>query len=205
MTESLIAAGAGECVDCGAQRLSAAVCHECGAVEEIPRDAFAMLGIARSWTVDSAELEQRYAVLARAIREKSSAREELRERASEAAAALDAARRMLSDPFERGRYLLAAYGAADREQPIPKPGFLSDVMEIDRATARARQAGDAQRLAAVLLEAQERLASALVAAGQSFTRLERALVNEVSAAAEALAEARYWRDKVDELRSGGGS
>jgi hypothetical protein len=41
-----------------------------------------------------------------------------------------------------------------------------------------------------------------MAAGQSFTRLERSLVEEVSAAADALAEARLWRRKVDEMRAG---
>jgi len=196
---------AGECSACGARRLSAAVCHECGAVEEIPGDVFAMFGIARSWTVNSGELEERYTMLSRAFREKSAAREDLRERAAEALAALDAARRLLSDPFERGRYLLIAHGGAEREKPIQKQGFLSEIMEFDQAAKKARGSGDEARFAAVLLDAQEKLASALVAAGQSFTRLERALVDEVSAAADALAEARCWRDKVDELRSGSGS
>jgi hypothetical protein len=43
-----------------------------------------------------------------------------------------------------------------------------------------------------------------MAAGQSFTRLERSLVEEVSAAGDALAEAQFWRRKVDELRAGVG-
>jgi F0F1-type ATP synthase membrane subunit b/b' len=75
-------------------------------------------------------------------------------------------------------------------------------MEIDQAFTRARREGDTARLAAVVLEAEEKLASAIMAAGQSFTRLERSLVEEVSAAADALAEARLWRRKVDEMRAG---
>ncbi len=54
--------------------------------------------------------------------------------------------------------------------------------------AKARREGDAARLTGVVLEAEEKLASAIMAAGQSFTRLE----------------ARFWRRKVDELRAGVG-
>jgi hypothetical protein len=73
-------------------------------------------------------------------------------------------------------------------------------MEFEQAATKARQEGDSARLAAVVLEAEEKLASAIMAAGQSFTRLERSLVEEVSGAADAVAEARFWRRKVDELR-----
>lgn len=191
---------AGECVGCGTLRFSAAVCQECGAISEIPQDAFALLGLPRSWSIDSVALEERYAALSRAFREKSPARGELHERVAQAAAALDAARRMLSNPLERAQYLLIAYGGTEREKPLRKREFQSEVMEFDRAAKNARQQGDAQRLAGVVLEAEEKLASAIMAAGQSFTRLERSLVEEVSAAADALAEARFWRRKVDELR-----
>jgi hypothetical protein len=75
---------------------------------------------------------------------------------------------------------------------------------MDKAAAKARRDGDSARLASVVLEAEEKLASAIMAAGQSFTRLERSLVDEVSAAADALAEARLWRRKVDELRASRG-
>jgi hypothetical protein len=74
-------------------------------------------------------------------------------------------------------------------------------MELDETAARARREGDSARLASVVLEAEEKLASAIMAAGQSFTRLERAFVEELGAAADALAEARLWRRKVDELRA----
>jgi hypothetical protein len=100
---------------------------------------------------------------------------------------------------------LTAYGGAERERPIRKREFQSEVMEIDTAMAKARLEGDSARLAAVVREAEEKLASAIVAAGQSFTRLERSVVEEVNAAADALAEARFWRRKVDELRATLGS
>jgi hypothetical protein len=107
---------------------------------------------------------------------------------------------MLSNPLERAQYLLIAYGGTEREKPLRKREFQSEVMELDRAAKNARQQGDAPRLAGVVVEAEEKLASAIMAAGQSFTRLERSLVEEVNAAADALAEARFWRRKVDELR-----
>jgi DnaJ-domain-containing protein 1 len=193
--------GIAACADCGAARLSVLVCQECGVIFDVPRDVFALFGLVQSWAVDPSALEARYDLLSRVFREKSAVREELRARASEAIAALEAGRRILLDPLERARYLLTAYGGAERERPIRKREFQSEVMEIDTAVARARLEGDSARLAAVVREAEEKLASAIVAAGQSFTRLERSLVEEVNAAADALAEARFWRRKVDELRA----
>ena len=195
---------AGECVGCGASRLSPAVCQECGEVFDLPQDAFAIFGLARSWSLETSELDERYAAISRALRDKSLAREDRRDRAAASARAVDAARKMLLDPLERAQYLLASYGGAERDKPARKREFQSEVMEIDAMAAKARREGDAARLAGVVLEAEEKLASAIMAAGQSFTRLERSLVEEVDAAAEALAEARFWRRKVDELRAGVG-
>lgn len=193
--------GVAECTGCGSARVSPVVCQACGEIFEIPSDAFARFGFARSWAVDLAALEERYETLSRALREKSSAREDARPKAAEAVEALDAARRILLDPFARGSCLLTSYGATEREKPVRKRELQSDVMAFDQAAARARQEGDSARLASVVLEAEERLGSALIAAGQSFTRLERSFVEEIGAAADALAEARLWRRKVDELRA----
>jgi DnaJ-domain-containing protein 1 len=201
MPETRTSTASGECVGCGAPRISPAVCVDCGAIFEIPTDAFVLFGLTRSWAVDAAALEQRYTALCRALREKSAAREELRERAAEATTALDRARLHLLDPIERARYLLAAYGGSEREKPIRKREFQSEIMEFDRSATKAREDGDPARLGGIVIEAEEKLASAIMAAGQSFTRLERSLVEEVSAAADALAEARFWRRKVDELRA----
>lgn len=201
MTETGVSTFSGECAGCGAARLSPVVCQECGAIFEVSGDAFALFGLTRSWSVDAAALEERYDALSRTLREKAAAREDLRERAVEAAAALDAAKRLLLDPLERAQHLLTAYGGTARDKPVRKREFQSEVMEFDRTAVRARQEGDSARLAAVVLEAEEKLASAIVAAGQSFARLERSLVEEVSAAADALAEARFWQRKVDELRA----
>jgi len=195
---------AGECVGCGASRLSPAVCQECGEVFDVPQDAFAIFGLARSWSLDTSELDEKYVAISRVFRDKSSAREDLRDRAAAAARAIDAARKMLLDPLERAQYLLASYGGAERDEPVRKTEFQSEVMEINALAAKARQEGDPARLAGVVREAEEKLASAIMAAGQSFTRLEQSLVEEVNAAAEALAEARFWRRKVDELRAGVG-
>ena len=118
----------------------------------------------------------------------------------QAVAAMDEARRRLSDPVERAQYLLASYGGEERDKPLRKREFQSEVMEFEQMATKAREEGDSARLAGVVLEAEEKLASAIMAAGQSFTRLERSLVEEVSGAADALAEARFWRRKVDELR-----
>jgi hypothetical protein len=192
------------CLGCGAPRLSEFVCEACGSISEIPSDAFVVFGLARSWAIDALLLEQRYEALVRTLREKSSAREDARAGVTAALEALDAARRRLLDPFERGHFLLKSFGGAEREKPLRKREVQSEIMEIDKTAAKAREEGDSARLASVVLEAEEKLASAIMAAGQSFTRLERSLVDEVNAAADALAEARLWRRKVDELRASRG-
>jgi DnaJ-domain-containing protein 1 len=193
---------AAACTGCGAPRILPVVCTECGTIFEIPSDAFELFGLTRSWAVDLASLEQRYDALSQAFREKSSARPDTLERSKTAVEALDAARRLLLDPLARAQYLLASYGGVEREKPVRKREFQSEVMEIDQAFAKARREGDSARLASAVLEAEEKLASAIVAAGQSFTRLERSLSEELGAAADALAEAHFWRRKVDELRTG---
>ena len=204
MTQTLISAVAGECAGCGSPRLSVLVCHECGALSDVEQDAFASFGLERSWSVDAAALEERHGILARAIREKSAAHEGLREAADRAGVALESAKRQLLDPLERARILLVALGGEVRAKPVRKREFGSQVMEFDRSAAEARQEGDPARLASVVLEAEEKLASAIVAAGQSFTRLERSLAEEISSAADALAEARFWKRKVDELKGSAG-
>lgn len=198
MGATLTSTPTADCVGCGSPRLSALVCHECGAVSDLSTDAFAFFGLERSWAVDTAALEERHGVLSRAIRERSAARD--REAAGRAEAALEAAKRQLLDPLERARLLLAAFGGTERAKPVRKREFGSEVMEFDRSATEARSKGDPARLAAVVLEAEEKLASAIVAAGQSFTRLERSLVEEISAVADAVAEARFWKGKVDELK-----
>lgn len=196
----IASATAAGCAGCGAARVFV-VCPECGVIFDAPSDAFGMFGFARSWAVDAALLEQRYELISRVLREKSSSREDAREKVPAVLDALEGARRLLLDPFERARYLLAAYGGAEREKPARKREFQSEVMEIDAAAAKARRDGDSARLAAVVLEAEEKIATAIMAAGQSFTRLERSLSEELGAAADALAEARLWRRKVNELRA----
>ena len=200
MTPTLTSTPTADCVGCGSPRLSALVCHECGDVSDLSTDAFAFFGFERSWVVDAAVLEERHVILSRAIREKAAARADRKEAAGRAEAALEAAKRQLLDPLERARLLLAAFGGTERAKPVRKREFGSEVMEFDRSAAEARAQGDPARLAAVVLEAEEKLASAIVAAGQSFTRLERSLVEEVSAVADAVAEALFWKGKVDELK-----
>lgn len=196
----VVSATPASCAGCGAVRMFV-VCPECGVIFDAPSDAFGMFGFPRSWAVDVILLEQRYELISRVLREKSSAREDVRWKVPDAIEALEGARRLLLDPFERGQYLLVAYGGSEREKPARKREFQSEVMEIDAAAMNARREGDSARLAAVVLEAEEKIASAIVAAGQSFTRLERSLSEEVGAAADALAEARLWRRKVNELRA----
>lgn len=202
-TIQLKSSAARPCPRCNAKRLSPLVCPECRAIEKPASDAFALLGLRRSWAIDSGQLEEHYAFLSRLLDpdELSGRGEEEWRVASEAAEALSAARRLLSDPMERGRYLLSFYGEPEnRERSTDSSEFLTQVMEIQRSVSQAEAEGDEALLRASRLIAEEKLASALFAVGQSFTRLEQTLTEEVRAAADALEAAQYWGGVVDELR-----
>ena len=202
-TIQLKSSGVRPCPRCNAKRLSPLVCPECRAIEKPASDAFALLGLRRSWGIDSGQLEEHYAFLSRLLDpdELSGRGEEEWRVAAEAAEALSAARRLLSDPLERGRYLLSFYAEPEnRERSTDSSEFLTQVMEIQRSVSQAEAEGDEALLAASRLVAEEKLASALFAVGQSFTRLEQTLTEEVRAAADALEAARYWGGVVDELR-----
>lgn len=202
-TIQLKSSGARPCPRCNAKRLSPLVCPECRAIEKPASDAFALLGLRRSWAIDSGQLEEHYAFLSRLLDpdELSGRGEEEWRVAAEAAEALSAARRLLSDPLERGRYLLSFYAEQEnRERSTDSSEFLTQVMEIQRSISQAEAEGDAARLKAARIDAEEKLASALFAVGQSFTRLEQILIEETRAAADALEAAQYWGVVVDEIR-----
>ena len=177
------------CPQCGADRVSPLVCPRCRAVEPASADAFALFGLPPSWAVDAQELEDRYATVVGLL-----------DPDSESAASLTEARRLLLDPMARGRYLIELHGGETSGRSVESSEFLTDVMELSRAAEEALAQRDQGKLAAVVEEAEEKLGSFLMAAGQSFTRLERALEDEVTAAAEALAGAAYWGNVVDDLR-----
>lgn len=181
------------CPRCRASRLTRMVC-ECGALEALSSDAFEVLGLSRTWALDRAELEQRFAAIRRQLEAQTpETGSDAWQRREEALAALHAARRVLADPLERAGALLAFYGGIERVEPMDSPELLSQEMEIRKALQEADARDGALR------EAQERLGSCLVAAGQSFSRLERALVEEIAAAVNALAAAKHWRRVVDEI------
>jgi DnaJ-domain-containing protein 1 len=178
------------CPKCGADRVSPLVCPRCRTVENVSADAYALFGLTRSWAVEPQELEDRYAAVI-----------PLLDPDSPAAAALSDARRLLLDPLARGRYLIELHGGDTSLKSVESSSeFLTDVMELSRAAEEAVGQRDEAKLAGVIGEAEEKLGSFIMAAGQSFTRLERALVDEVTSAAEALAGASYWGNLVDELR-----
>lgn len=194
---------AAPCPRCGAKRLSPLVCPECRAIEKPAADAFALLGLRRSWAIDSRQLEEHYAFLSRLLDPDalSGRGEEEWRVATEAAEALSAARRLLSDPLERGRYLLSFYGEQEgRERSTDSSEFLTQVMEIQRSVSQAEAEGDEKLFSSARLDAEEKLASAIFAVGQSFTQLEQTLTEEVRAAADALEAAQYWGMVVDEIR-----
>ncbi|MBC8647459.1 MAG: 50S ribosomal protein L32 [Thermoanaerobaculia bacterium] len=189
VTGSIRVPAVSRCPQCGADRISPVVCPRCGVAEGVSDDAFALLGLQPSWGVDPQELEERYTAILSLLDPKS-----------EAAATVTAARRLLLDPLTRGRHLVEASGGQPQELGVETQEFLTEVMELSRETEEAIAQRDPARLSGLVTEAEEKLASMIMAAGQSFSRLERTVTDEVAAAARSLAGASYWSAVVDELR-----
>ncbi|MFN2387417.1 MAG: iron-sulfur cluster co-chaperone HscB C-terminal domain-containing protein [Thermoanaerobaculia bacterium] len=190
VTGSIKVPAVSRCPRCGADRVSPVVCSRCGAAEGVVGDAFALLGLPPSWGVDPQEIDERYTAIVSML-----------DPGSEAVASVAAARRLLLDPLTRGLQLVAAWGGEPQAQGDETQEFLTDVMELRRQTEEALTERDAARLAGLVTEAEEKLASMIMATGQSFVRLERTLSDEVAAAARSLAGASYWSGVVDELRA----
>ena len=162
-SESGAAEAGTPCPHCG-QPLSAPVCCEsCGALFEPDAcDDFALLGLPAGYALDEARLRERYLRLARLTHPDRlvGADDGQRLRALRISARLNDAYRRLSDPLTRAEYLLQLAGgesSAD-DRTVPQEVLAETLMwreEIDEA----REAGDAEALAALRAQIEQRYAA----------------------------------------------
>jgi molecular chaperone HscB len=129
-------------------------CPTCGAVQPPgAADAFARLGVARSFAVDEPALQRRYFDLQRKLHPDRFAAKSARERAlsQQQAAALNEAYEMLKDPLARAAALLRLAGREvrfDGQGTVDDPELLMEAMEMREALAEAETADDADILRA---------------------------------------------------------
>jgi molecular chaperone HscB len=140
----------GECWRCAARTGLEPSCLACEAPQPLDgRDLFAVLGLPRRLSVDTADLERRYLDASRAVHPDRHQTAEPRARALSvtASAAVNRAYRTLRDPVERGRYWLELNGESlGRDNNQVPPALAALVFETQETLADLR-AGGADRAA----------------------------------------------------------
>jgi molecular chaperone HscB len=139
------------------------LCPACRKLQPVGRseDCFSLLGLAREYAIDVAELDRRFRELSRQLHPDRYARAEPRERrlSLERATRLNDAYRYLKDWRLRAAYLLKLAGADPfvEARSYADPEFLEEQLEWREGLAIAIVDGDAERLLRIAEDARERL------------------------------------------------
>jgi molecular chaperone HscB len=138
-------------------------CPACRKIQPVGRneDHFSLLGIAREYGLDHADVERRFRDLSRQLHPDRFARAEPRERrlSLERATRLNDAFRSLRDWRLRAAYLLRLAGTDvfQEGRTFADPDFLEEQLEWREELALATADGDPDRLARIAADARERL------------------------------------------------
>lgn len=134
------------CWSCGATATGATFCASCGKIQPLSRgtDYFALLGLPRKLTIDTAEIEQRFHQLNWKLHPDNFVRASERERelSLERSSKINDAYRTLRDPIGRVEYLLASAGLRQEgknKQQAP-PELLEEVFELNESLDELREA-----------------------------------------------------------------
>jgi molecular chaperone HscB len=166
-------------------------------------DPFAVLGLARRYDVDRAELEQRYRALQRALHPDRHTGGTASQRRLSLARAVEVneAYRTLKDDLARAEALLALQGgSASAADTASDPEFLMEMMELREALGDAKAEGDLARVRALAerVQAMRELAASELAAG--FAVVEQQAAREgLDAVAGALSRLRFLARFLDEV------
>ena len=175
------------------------VCPACGALQppDAAADHFAVLGVARRYQVDVADLEARYKDLSRKVHPDRFAKADPRARRAslQRTVQLNEAWRTLKDPVRRAEYLLALGGmkvAGEEDRAVP-PALLMETLERREELAEARAEGDHAKVRRLGEATRARVAETMRAIAAGF---EGGHLDEV---ARALVALRYERRFLDEV------
>jgi molecular chaperone HscB len=139
------------------------LCPSCRKIQPVGRaeDSFSLFGLPREFALDGPELDRRFRELSRHLHPDRFARAEARERrlSLERATRLNDAYRSLKDWRLRAAYLLRLAGTDVfvEGRTYADPDFLEEQLEWREALALAIADKDAERLAGIAADAQERL------------------------------------------------
>ena len=203
------------CWSCGAARAApSALCEGCGKVLPVPPlrageseliDKFAVLGVPRSFDLETSALEDRFRAVSRKLHPDKFVRATPAERrfALEQTTRLNDAYRTLKDPAKRGEHLLelrgVKLGAEQAAQMAPE--FLEQMMEDREHLMEAKLDGGPAEVARLAEGIRAQQAQALSNAGALLRKLEGPEEAWVAlpAVAEQLARLRYYARYLDEV------
>jgi len=187
-------------------------CAGCGAVQppDPKADYFHVLGVARSFALDQADVEQRYKEMTKLLHPDRYARADPQARRAslERSVQLNEAWRCLKDPIRRAEYLLLLNGIdvgemagtgrqpADHQTLSVPPVLLMEVLELREALAAAHAARDVHETEALMGQVRARLDQVMKDVAKGFS----AANPEYQTIAARLVTVRYYRRFLDEAR-----
>jgi molecular chaperone HscB len=202
------------CWSCQKAAGDEALCAACGAVQppDAEADYFCVLGVARSFALDEAALEQRYKDLTRVLHPDRFARADpqARRASRERSVQLNEAWRTLKEPIRRAEYLLSLEGIEIGDMAgAGKPGrriehvtlpvapvLLMEVIELREALAEAHTAKDVHETEALIAKVRSRLDTVMADVARGFA----VSPPDLGMIASRLVTVRYYRRFLDEAR-----
>jgi molecular chaperone HscB len=192
------------CWSCGAARAPTdALCPSCGKVQPpapgTARDRFAVLGLPRSFELDTGQLDQCFRTLSRKLHPDRFARASARERrfSLEQTTLLNDAYRTLQDPARRAEHLLELRGVRPLSDTAMPAEFLEEAMADREKLLEAKMEGgkDGVEQLAAGIRGKRDAAMAEIAGVLNDPSPEPAALSRVS---ELLARLRYYTRYLDE-------
>jgi molecular chaperone HscB len=165
-------------------------------------DAFALLGLPRSFDIDRQALQAAYLRRTAALHPDRMADPLERAEAQRQAAALNDARAVLADDEPRANLLLALHGGPTKEQDRSLPdGFLVDILDLRQEMEAALTEDDANERARIEQLAQQRRAQHLETVRGMFNALGAPPKADALAAIRRELNAwRYIERMIEQLR-----
>jgi molecular chaperone HscB len=187
------------CWSCGASVAALAMfCHACGALQP-PRgeDHFARLGLTPRFDIDPGTLDRQYAGFRARLPDERFAKRSALEKTHAALhrEALDRARAVVADPWQRARHLLAL-----RSRQVEESAGPDLAPEASMTRAKLVEASHPAELVPLIEDATERMALCYTDLTAAFRRddLDRAqrLAGEIGRLRRLIAEARQRRSEL---------
>lgn len=190
------------CAACGRALDSPLLCSECGALQPVERlDSFALLGLPRSYHLDSADLRRRYLRLAALVHPDrfTAADATAADQSMRTAAQLNRAFEVLADPLLRAECLLELAGGptAAQDKRVPQE-VLAETLMLREEIDDARAAGNATALSALRAQLQRQMSTR----GEEIAALAARLPGGAAEQADlrlALNAARYYQRMLEQV------